>query len=57
MSADAWLSSCERQDGSWWTHWATWINAHSGELKRAPRRLGCKAHPPLAPAPGTYVFG
>ncbi|MEA3037597.1 MAG: poly[(R)-3-hydroxyalkanoate] polymerase subunit PhaC [Sphingomonadales bacterium] len=57
MSADAWLSSCDRQEGSWWTHWASWINAHSGELKRAPRRLGCKAHPPLAPAPGTYVFG
>jgi len=50
-SADAWLASTEKRDGSWWEDWATWADAHGG-TKRAPYPL-----PPNAePAPGKYVL-
>ncbi|HEX6377063.1 MAG TPA: hypothetical protein VFZ91_15235 [Allosphingosinicella sp.] len=57
MSPEAWRATCARREGTWWTHWHAWLNAASGELKAAPERLGCDDHPPLAQAPGTYVFG
>ena len=57
MDADAWRASCARQEGTWWTHWHAWLNAMSGDLKAAPGHLGCRDHPPLMEAPGSYVFG
>jgi polyhydroxyalkanoate synthase len=57
MSPEAWRATCARREGTWWTHWHGWLNAASGDLKAAPRRLGCDAHPVLTEAPGTYVFG
>ena len=45
-----------RQEGSWWPHWRTWIQARSGELVYAPAKLGSRKHKPICAAPGEYVF-
>jgi polyhydroxyalkanoate synthase len=49
QSADEWLESSDRHQGSWWEDWATWIGERAGAL-RAPFPL-----PPGEPAPGRYV--
>lgn len=54
---DAWLEAAEPREGSWWTAWADWLAARSGEPVPPPplgapdRRLA-----PLCDAPGTYVL-
>ncbi len=55
LSADEWLAKAERREGSWWIHWADWLNSQSGATKKAPRSLGSAEYPPLRPAPGLYV--
>lgn len=52
----AWKAAAEAQPGSWWEHWVHWASTRSGTKKRARKTLGSKKHPPLANAPGTYVF-
>jgi len=52
---DAWLDRARHDDGSWWNHWAAWIEPRSGALKPAPRRLGAPAAGILEAAPGRYV--
>jgi polyhydroxyalkanoate synthase subunit PhaC len=53
---DDWLGGASAHDYSWWQHWREWITQRSGELRQAPASLGSADHPPLADAPGTYVF-
>jgi polyhydroxyalkanoate synthase len=53
---DAFLSSSEKRQGSWWLDWHDWLHQRSGEEIEAPRSLGDERHPIIAPAPGTYVF-
>ena len=48
-SADEWLESADRHNGSWWLDWADWAAAHGGPL-REPYRMGDGE-----PAPGRYV--
>ena len=55
VSADEWLEGAKNQQGSWWTNWLEWLMPRSGELKEPPS-LGSKVHPPITPAPGTYVL-
>jgi polyhydroxyalkanoate synthase len=50
-----WLAKAEKQQGTWWEHWAKWIGERSGEERRAPGSLGSKRHRPIEPAPGSYV--
>jgi polyhydroxyalkanoate synthase len=50
-----WLAGAEKQQGTWWEHWADWINERSGEERRAPAKLGSRRHRPIEPAPGSYV--
>jgi polyhydroxyalkanoate synthase len=52
---EQWLAGAQRTAGSWWLHWRDWLAPRSGDNKRAPRRLGNKAFPPGAAAPGSYV--
>jgi len=52
---DEWLAGAHKEQGSWWSDWAAWARERSGELQKAPRTLGNRAHPPIAPAPGRYV--
>jgi polyhydroxyalkanoate synthase subunit PhaC len=53
---DAFTSSAERRQGSWWLDWRDWLHKRSGEEVDAPRSLGDNRHAIIAPAPGTYVF-
>jgi polyhydroxyalkanoate synthase len=56
--ADQWAQAAQarRTEGSWWPHWRAWIQQRSGELVEAPTKLGADQHPPLGPAPGSYVL-
>jgi polyhydroxyalkanoate synthase len=54
-TAEAWLDGSDVRAGSWWEHWTAWLAARSDERRRAPRKLGSRAHPLLEPAPGRYV--
>ena len=50
----AWLAGATQHDDSWWHDWAAWIGERAGS-RREPPLMGSDAHPPLGPAPGTYV--
>ena len=52
---DAWMAGAARHEGSWWSDWLEWLRPRSGK-QVAPPPLGSAAHPPLTPAPGTYVL-
>jgi polyhydroxyalkanoate synthase len=52
---DAWLDAAQSHAGSWWPHWDGWLANHAGGERKAPRRTGNAAFPPLARAPGDYV--
>jgi polyhydroxyalkanoate synthase len=51
----AWLDASTTQQGTWWTHWADWTLARSGEERPAPSAPGSAAHPAIEAAPGRYV--
>jgi polyhydroxyalkanoate synthase subunit PhaC len=53
---EGWSSAAEHFEGSWWDHWATWLDAHSGGHTAAPVTLGSDRFEPLCPAPGTYAL-
>jgi polyhydroxyalkanoate synthase subunit PhaC len=53
--ADAWLAQARPVPGSWWPHWAAWLEQHSGALVPAAAAVGSALHPPREPAPGSYV--
>jgi polyhydroxyalkanoate synthase len=52
---EEWLTGAQKHDGSWWSDWATWLAARSGE-KRPSWPVGSAKHPPLGDAPGAYVL-
>ncbi len=54
-NAEDWLAGATEHPGSWWTGWASFLASHAGEQVDAPRKYGNKAHPPIEPAPGSYV--
>jgi len=53
---ETWQAGAQKHTGSWWEAWAAWVLERSGEEKPAPADLGSAAHPPLEPAPGSYVL-
>ncbi|MBP6682845.1 MAG: alpha/beta fold hydrolase [Halioglobus sp.] len=54
-SAEIWAKHAQEHKGSWWPHWTQWLRSiDEGEVKAATT-LGNASHPPLVPAPGTYV--
>ena len=57
MAADpeGWLAGTTRHQGTWWSDWADWARARSGEERPAPTSLGSKRHQPIEAAPGLYV--
>ncbi|SHE99355.1 polyhydroxyalkanoate synthase [Ruegeria intermedia] len=52
--ADTWMKDATFHEGSWWPRWEAWLKKRSGKQVSA-RTPGDSDHPPLAPAPGTYV--
>ena len=55
LDADDWLATAQERPGSWWADWADWLDAFRGKERKAPTRLGDSDHPPIEPAPGSYV--
>ena len=53
---DKWLETATVESGSWWRPWTEWLITRSGHDKAARSTLGNRQYPPLALAPGTYVF-
>jgi polyhydroxyalkanoate synthase len=54
--AEDWLAGAETVQGTWWPDAVTWFGERCGPEKAAPEKLGGGDLPPLADAPGTYVF-
>ncbi len=50
-----WKEGAELRETTWWEDWSTWIAGQGGPKVAAPRKLGSKDHPPIEPAPGSYV--
>ena len=55
LPSDDWKAQAEFTPGSWWPRWGEWLAKRSGKKVDA-REPGDSAHPPLCPAPGTYVL-
>jgi polyhydroxyalkanoate synthase len=55
-SAEEWLLGATQKPGTWWEDWDQWLSDRSGELRRAPRKLGHRRYKVLGPAPGEYVL-
>jgi polyhydroxyalkanoate synthase subunit PhaC len=55
VAPDVWRRQAVEHSGTWWEHWAGWMETRSGPMRKAPARLGNRSHPPLDDAPGTYV--
>ncbi|MDN3519254.1 class I poly(R)-hydroxyalkanoic acid synthase [Aquisalimonas lutea] len=53
-SPDDWLEKAEFHEGSWWPDWHRWLGQKGG-AKVAAREVGSSKHPPIEPAPGSYV--
>ena len=47
-----WQAAARTHPGSWWPDYSNWLADRCGPTIDAPEFIG----PPLAPAPGTYVF-
>ena len=50
-----WKDAAQLHEGTWWEDWAAWIAKQGGPKVAARRVLGSKDHPPIEPAPGSYV--
>ena len=50
-----WLAGAEHREGSWWPHWAEWIESHSPKTRVAPYDPVKGRLKPIEFAPGSYV--
>jgi len=55
-SYEEWFELAEKVPGSWWGDFAKWLGKRGGGKVSAPAALGDVSHPPLVPAPGTYIL-
>jgi polyhydroxyalkanoate synthase len=55
LSPEDWEAGAQQHEGSWWPMWGDWLAKKSGK-KIDARTPGSATHPPLTPAPGTYVL-
>ena len=51
-----WLAKSETVQGSRWPDYTTWLESRSGDMQDAPSELGSAKHPPLDPAPVSYIL-
>jgi len=54
LSPEDWQVGATAHEGSWWPMWGAWLAKKSG-AQIAARDSGSATHPPIGPAPGTYV--
>lgn len=52
---DHWLETAQREEGSWWNHWAKWLRPKAGKKIDAPTDYGNASYKAIEPAPGRYV--
>jgi polyhydroxyalkanoate synthase len=50
-----WLAAAESRPGSWWPHWASWLEQFAGERVAARSEPGSGKYGAIEPAPGRYV--
>ncbi len=55
QSPDHWLETAERQEGSWWPHWAEWLKRRTGKKIDARSAYGNSQFKAIEAAPGRYV--
>ena len=54
-SPEAWLAAAHEHEGSWWPHWARWLESFGGG--EVPARIpGEGGLPAIEDAPGSYVL-
>lgn len=53
--AEEWRRETPTSPGTWWSDYAEWLGARSGESRPAPTDLGSARHRPIEAAPGRYV--
>ena len=53
--AEHWLETAERNEGTWWNHWAEWLKRRAGKKVAAPTVAGNDTYTEIEPAPGRYV--
>jgi polyhydroxyalkanoate synthase len=50
-----WLDTAQEQPGSWWIHWANWLQEFAGEEVKARKPGANRKFPAIEDAPGRYV--
>lgn len=55
-SRDEFLERAQKHDGSWWPHWAGWVEGQSGALITARKPATRGKYKSIEPAPGSYVL-
>jgi len=50
-----WFSTARQVPGSWWPHWAAWLERWAGARVSARHELGNHKYRIIEPAPGRYV--
>ena len=55
LAPDDWLAAAPTTEGSWWPAWQQWLAVRSGAQVKPPR-MGSRAYPAMADAPGSYVL-
>ncbi len=55
MRPEAWFDKAKEVPGSWWPHWAGWLENHGGKRVPARIQMGGNGFEPIEPAPGRYV--
>jgi len=54
-TVDEWRSGAVEHPGSWWPHWAAWLNERSGDMVPARDPSNGPLGKPLEDAPGSFV--
>ncbi|MDO9223674.1 MAG: class I poly(R)-hydroxyalkanoic acid synthase [Caulobacter sp.] len=54
-TVDEWRTGAVEHPGSWWPHWAAWLNERSGEMVAARDPSKGPLGKPLEDAPGSFV--
>jgi polyhydroxyalkanoate synthase subunit PhaC len=59
MDPDTWVAAAPLFEGSWWPAWQEWLKAAGSHEEVDPPAFGAtqEGYPPLADAPGSYVYG
>ncbi|MDO5706453.1 MAG: class I poly(R)-hydroxyalkanoic acid synthase [Paracoccus sp. (in: a-proteobacteria)] len=55
LDAQDWFEGAQKHEGSWWPHWAKWIERHSSSRKVPAYQPSEGKLPIIEAAPGSYV--